>query len=175
MRFTLSVATVLVLAGCVTPSIPTTAVSTPPTETISADGVDELALGAVRDYLDASAVIAADGGVNAERIGAVVTESWLPHELAGFEALRAMGSEQVGAPIVTKMEVAAVRGIAAVSEVVVHACTALDGVAIRTDDGTDVPVTAGTTLVTVYVVPVDGVLKVDGVEPWADATWCDEV
>jgi hypothetical protein len=174
MRFSVLAVSALLLAGCSSPSISIAPVTAPPIETIPADGVDELALEAVRDYLDASATIAADGGANPERIGAVVTESWLPQELAGFETLRAMGSAQVGSPTVTKMEVAAVRGIAVVSEVVVHACTALDGVAIRSEDGTDVPVTAGTTLVTVYVVPVDGVLKVDGVEPWADASWCDE-
>lgn len=174
MRFSLLVASALVLSGCSAEQATEVIVPAPVVDTMSVDGIDELAFDAFRRYLAVSAAIAADGGTHPERIADVVTAAWLPEELSGFQTLTAMGAAQVGSPVVTKIEVAAVRGIAAVSEVIVHACTAFDGVAIRSGDGTDVPVTAGTTLVTVYVVPVDGVLRVDGVEPWADASWCDE-
>ena len=173
MRFFVSVL-VLALSGCsVTPhAIPAATIEV--AETVPPEGVEGLAMTAVRHYFDVSARVAADGGREPERIAEAVTAQWLPQEMVGFEALRALGSTQVGAPTVTKMEVAAVRGIAAVAEVVVYACTSLDGVSIATDDGEfDSP--TGLSLVTVYVVPENGVLKVDGVEPWADVSWCAEV
>ena len=163
----------LVLGGCAPVAGPTPVVTTTPAESLPADGIEELALAAVNRYFAVSTEVAADGGANPDRIAEAVTDSWLPEELSGFDALRALGASQVGSPTVTKMEVAAVRGIAAVTEVVVYACTTTDGVTIRTDDTeTDAP--AGLSLVTVYVVPENGELQVDGVEPWTDVSWCAE-
>ena len=175
MRLFVIGACVALLGGCSGPSVP--AVPAPissAVETVPREGVEELALTAVSDYVALSSVIAGDGGANSERIADVVTVGWLPNELAGFETLRAMGTTQVGAPIITKIEATAIRGIAAVSEVVVHACTALDGVSVVSDEFTEDPVPNGVALITVYVVPEDGVLKVDGVEPWEDVSWCAE-
>lgn len=149
------------------------AVTAPAAEAVPREGVEQRAIDAVTVYLQTSAEIAADGGERPERIGDVVTVNWLPEELVGFESLRALGVTQIGAPLLTRTEVAAIRGIAQVTEVVVHACTTLTGVTVRTNAGIDVPTQPSTSLVTVYVVPENGVLKVDGIEPWADTTWCD--
>jgi len=143
-------------------------------EAIERDGVEQLAIDAVGDYFAVSAEIAGDGGEAPERIAQVVTSNWLTQELTGFTALRALGSSQAGVPEVTKIEVSAIRGIAVVTEVVLHACTSLDGVTIRTADGDETDVPIGTSLVTIYVVPEDGVLKVDGVEPRTELSWCAE-
>ncbi len=175
MRIVLAGLLVVTLVGC-TPSepIPIQTVVAVSREAIPRDGVEELAIGAVRDYFDTSAIIAADGGTEPERIAAVVTANWLPEEVAGFEALRALGASQLGTPLVTKIEVAAIRGIAAVTEVVLHVCTSMDGVAILTSDDVESDVPLGVSLVTVYVVPESGVLKVDAVEPWTEVSWCGE-
>ena len=165
----------LALAGCapaeqtLAPAPTVTA-----TEAVERDGVEQLAIDAVGDYFAVSAEIAGDGGEDPDRIAEVVTSNWLPQEITGFAALRALGSSQAGVPAVTKIEVSAIRGIAAVTEVVLHACTSLDGVTIRTADGDETNVPLGTSLVTIYVVPEDGILKVDGVEPWTDVSWCAE-
>jgi hypothetical protein len=165
----------LALAGCApAEKTPAPAPTVTATEAVERDGVEQLAVDAVGDYFAASAEIAGDGGEDPDRIAEVVTSNWLPQELAGFAALRALGSSQAGVPEVTKIEVSAIRGIAAVTEVVLHACTSLDGVAIRTADGDETDVPLGTSLVTIYVVPEDGILKVDGVEPWTDVSWCAE-
>ncbi|MFM6967397.1 MAG: hypothetical protein ACKOWN_00445 [Microbacteriaceae bacterium] len=169
---TLGVALVL-LSGCAaTPPVePTPPISTS-VETIPRDGVEELAITAVTNYFRTSAVVAADGGADPDRIAHVVTARWLPNEIAGFATLGELGTRQVGAPTITKIEATSIRGIAAVSEVVVHVCTALDGVAVVSDDFGEDLTPDGTTLVSVFVVPEDGVMKVDGVQPWADSTWC---
>ena len=175
MRLVVLFLSLFVLGGCSTATVAVVpAPISSPVETIARDGVEEAAVSAVTDYFDVSTRIAGDGGVNPERIADVVTSDWLPNEIAGFDALHAMGTVQVGAPIITRIEATAVRGIAAVSEVVVHACTVLDGVSIVSDDITDDVVPNGVALVTVYVVPENGVLKVDGVEPWEDTSWCAE-
>ena len=166
---------VLVLAGCVA-ATPVPADTTTPieTEAIPRDGIEDLAVSATEDYFAVSAAIAADGGEQPERIATVVTPNWLPEELTGFETLRALGSHQVGTPEVTRIEVSAIRGIAAVTEVVVHACTALGEVTIVNDDGDESAAPPGISLVTVYLMPDGGVLKVDAVEPKADVSWCAE-
>ncbi len=161
-----------VLTGCA--SAPVSPVATPPApaETIPRSGVEELAISAVEDYVSVSSAIAADGGVDPERIATVVTDRWRPEELAGFEMLRAMGSAQVGVPTVTRIEVAAVRGLAAVTEVILRACTDFGGVSVDTVEGEELDVPTTVALVTVYVKPARGVLKVDRVEPHKDASWC---
>jgi hypothetical protein len=165
----------LALAGCAsTDQTPAPAPTVTADEAIERDGVEQLAIDAVGDYFAVSAEIAGDGGDDPDRIAEVVTSNWLPQEITGFAALRALGSSQAGVPEVTKIEVSAIRGIAAVTEVVLHACTSLDGVTIRTADGDETDVPLGTSLVTIYVVPEDGILKVDGVEPWTEVSWCAE-
>ena len=163
----------LFLAGCSSANPVSVNSATPvASEAIPRDGVEELAIAAVHDYFAVSSQIASDGGAHPERIAAVVTPDWLPEELTGFHTLRALGSRQVGSPEVTRIEVAALRGIAAVSEVVVHACTALDGVTMTNVDGDESELPTGVSLVTVYLTPDDGVLKVDAVEPQMDVSWC---
>lgn len=165
----------LALGGCASePVPPVPATASTPGESIPRDGAEELALAAVTHYFAMSTEIAADGGVNPERIANVVTSDWLPNEIVGFETLQAMGTTQVGAPAITRIEATAVHGVAVVSEVVVHVCTALDGVSIVSDEFTDDSGPTGVALVTVYVVPEGGVMKVDGVEPWEDTSWCAE-
>ena len=175
MRIVPACLLIVMLVGC-TPSepVPIQTVKAVSREAIPREGVEELAIEAVRDYFDTSAIIAADGGTEPERIATVVTANWLPEEVAGFEALRALGASQLGTPTVTKVEVTAIRGIAAVTEVVLHVCTSMDGVAIVTSDDVERGVPLGVSLVTVYVVPELGVLKVDAVEPWTEVTWCGE-
>ena len=163
------------LAGCApADKTPAPAPIVTAAEAVEREGVEQLALDAVGDYFAVSAEIAGDGGEDPDRIAEVVTSNWLTQEITGFAALRALGSRQAGVPEVTKIEVSAIRGIAAVTEVVLHACTSLDGVTIRTADGDETDVPLGTSLVTIHVVPEDGALKVDGVEPWTDVSWCAE-
>lgn len=177
MRIVSMVLSVSLLAGCGAPG-PIDAVEPAAgvvaVETVSRDGVEQRAIDAVTAYFDTSAKVAADGGGEPDRIATVVTANWLPEELAGFDTLRALGVSQVGAPVVTRIEVSAIRGIATVSEVVIHACTSLDDVTIRSADGAMTPAPTNFSLVTVYVVPEGGVLKIDGIEPWTDASWCVE-
>lgn len=161
-----------VLTGCATASVAPAASPPALSETIERNGVEERAIAAVKDYVSVSSAIAADGGVDPERIATVVTDRWLPEELAGFETLRAMGSSQVGIPAVTRIEVAAVRGIAVVTEVILRACTDFGEVSVDSAEGEEHDVPTTVALVTVYVKPVDGVLKVDRVEPHTDASWC---
>lgn len=174
MRIVVLALAVVVLSGCVPGSASPSA--TPPvvSETVPRNGVEELAMSAVEDYLAVSSTIAAEGGIEPERIATVVTDRWLGNELVGFEALRAMGSAQRGIPAVTRIEVSAVRGIAAVTEVILRACTDFGEVSVATSDGAELGVPTQMALVTLSVVPVDGVLKVDRVEPRADASWCVE-
>lgn len=175
MRLVVLVLSLFVLGGCSAEKVADVpAPISSPVETIARDGVEEAALTAVIDYFDVSAQIAGDGGVKPERIADVVTSEWLPNEIAGFETLQAMGTTQVGAPTITRIEATAVHGVSVVSEVVVHVCTALDGVSIVSDEFVDDSGPAGVTLVTVYVVPEGGMMKVDGVEPWEDTSWCAE-
>lgn len=141
-------------------------------ETVDRVGVEDRAIAAVTAYFDRSAEIAAEGGARPERIEDVVTAAWLSEELTGFDALRALGARQVGKPVVTRIEVSAIRGISAVTEIVLHACTETSAVQIRTSDGLESPAGAGVSRVTVYVVPERGVLKVDNVNAWADVSWC---
>ena len=165
----------LALSGCASETVPSVpAAASTPGESIPRDGAEELALAAVTDYFAMSTAIATEGGMNPERIADVVTSDWLPNEIAGFETIEAMGTTQVGEPVITRIEATAVHGVAVVSEVVVHVCTALDGVSIVSDEFTDDSGPTGVALVTVYVVPEGGVMKVDGVEPWEDASWCAE-
>ncbi|MFM2412391.1 MAG: hypothetical protein RLZZ587_724 [Actinomycetota bacterium] len=175
MRIVTGCLLLLTLAGCTSSEpVPVKTFVATSHEAIPRDGVEELAIDAVREYFDTSANIAADGGAGPERIAAVVTANWLPEEVAGFEALRALGASQLGTPLVTKIQVAAVRGIAAVTEVVLHVCTSMEGVAILTRDGDESDVPLGVSLLTVYVIPESGVFKVDAVEPWTEVTWCGE-
>lgn len=174
MRIVLLALTVLVVSGCDSASISPTVSPPAVSEAVPRSGVEELATVAVDDYLTMSSTIAAEGGVAPERIASVVTDRWLPEELAGFETLRALGSAQRGIPDVTRIEVSAIRGISAVTEVILRACTDFGGVSVATVDGEEREVPTTLALVTLYVVPEDGVLKVDRVEPRADATWCVE-
>ena len=176
MRILLTaVTTVALLAGCAAPVEPMSKpeVAAAVAESIPPEGIETKAEQAVVDYFAMSAVVAADGGANPDRMADVVTTSWLKQERAGFAALQEMGTAQSGVPTVTKLAVTATRGIAAVTEVVVHACTSLAGVGIIAEDGEELPVDTSIALLTVYLVPVDGELKVDGVEPRQDATWCE--
>ena len=164
---------VMLLGGCAAaPAQPLPSTVAATVETVARDGAEDLAIAAVTGYFETSASVAADGGVQPERIARVVTERWLPNEMAGFETLRAMGTRQIGAPAIVKIEATAIRGIAVVSEVVVHVCTALDGVSVVSDQFTEDATPDGVTLVSVFVVPENGVMKVDGVQPWTDASWC---
>ena len=176
MRISLiAVMSTLLLAGCAGPVEPakiTTSVA-PAAESISPKGIEAKAEQAVGDYFAMSAAVAADGGVNPDRLAGVVTKAWLKQEKAGFAALQEMGTAQTGVPEVTKLKVTATRGIATVTEVVVHACTSMAGVGIVTEDGEELPVDSSLALLTVYLVPVDGELKVDGIEPRQDTTWCE--
>lgn len=169
------VLTIALLAGCAGPVEPVSAPSAaaPVAESISPKGVEGKAEQAVGDYFAMSAAVAADGGANPDRMADVVTDSWLTQEKAGFAALQEMGTAQSGVPAVTKLAVTAMRGIAAVTEVVVHACTSMAGVGIITEDGEEIPVDSSRALLTIYLVPVDGELKVDAVEPRQDTTWCE--
>lgn len=166
---------VVLLAGCAGPIEPSSAPapSVPVAESISPKGIEGKAEQAVGDYFAMSAAVAADGGADPDRMGDVVTKAWLKQEKAGFAALQEMGTAQSGVPEVTKMSVTATRGIASVTEVVVHTCTSMVGVGIITEDGEELPVDSSLALLTVYLVPVDGVLKVDAVEPRQDTTWCE--
>lgn len=165
----------LVLSGCSTVAPennqpPQTQVA----ETLPREGIEELAIEAVDDYFAVSAVVASDGGNRPERIAEVVTEQWLTEEINGFDALQAMGSRQTGVPVVSKIAVSAVRGIAAVTEVVLHACTTFDDVSVTLAEGENIDAPVGLSLVTIYLVPEDGTLQVDGITPWADTSWCAE-
>lgn len=168
---------VVALSGCATI---TPIVTAPPfvaqerqQETLSSDGAEALAEEAVRDYLAVSAAIAAAGGADYSAIDTVVSAAWRAEEVAGFEAISALGVEHRGAPAVTKIEVTAVAGIHRVTEATVHVCTSTYDVEVLDGDGEVLPVEPTVQLLTVYVVPLKGRFVVDGVEPWEDTTWCD--
>ena len=171
----IAVVSVVLLAGCAGPveSVSVPANAAPVAESISPKGIEGKAEQAVGDYFAMSAAVAADGGADPDRMAGVVTQAWLKQEKVGFAALQEMGTAQSGVPAVTKLAVTATRGIAAVTEVVVHACTSMAGVGIVTEDGEELPVDSSLALLTVYLVPVDGVLKVDAVESRQDTTWCE--
>ena len=171
----LSVA-VLAVSGCQTSNPETRAPSSPSApslgETLPRESADELAENAVRDYLEVSAAIAATGGTDTRPLESLVSESWLPEELAGFAAIREMGVVFRGAPTIVKIEVTALAGITAVSEGTVHVCTALEGAAVVDDEGVALPVEPEFQRLSVSVVPRAGAFVVDAVEMWEDTSWC---
>ena len=169
---------VLTLTGCLpvggSPPIPSDAPAPRPVETVPQDGAVELAVVAVREYLDVSAAISATGGVDTSAIDDVVSEEWRVEELAGFEAVRELGVAPVGAPTVTKLEVTALSGVSSVSEAVVEVCTSTTGVTVVDEDGTALPVEPEIHRLTIFVVARGDRFVVDGVEMMEDTTWCAE-
>ncbi len=169
---------VLMLTGCLpvggaTP-IPGDAPAPRAVETVPHDGAVELAVVAVREYLDVSAAISATGGIDTSAIDDVVSEEWRVEELAGFEAVRELGVAPVGAPTVTKLEVTALSGVSRVSEAVVEVCTSTTGVTVVDEDGTALPVEPEIHRLTIFVVARGDRFVVDGVEMMEDTTWCAE-
>lgn len=169
---------VLMLTGCLpvggSPPIPSDAPALRTVETVPQDGAVELAVVAVREYLDVSAAISATGGIDTSAIDDVVSEEWRVEELAGFEAVRELGVAPVGAPTVTKLEVTALSGVSRVSEAVVEVCTSTTGVTVVDEDGTALPVEPEIHRLTIFVVARGDRFVVDGVEMMEDTTWCAE-
>jgi hypothetical protein len=169
---------VLTLTGCLpvggSPPIPSDAPALRTVDTVPQDGAVELAVAAVREYLDVSAAISATGGVDTSAIDDVVSEEWRVEELAGFEAVRELGVAPVGAPTVTKLEVTALSGVSRVSEAVVAVCTSTTGVTVVDEDGTALPVEPEIHRLTIFVVARGDRFVVDGVEMMEDTTWCAE-
>lgn len=170
--------TVLALGGCQpvidpTPSQPD--YSAPASDSVvPGDVAADLAEAAVREYFAVSAAIAAAGGENTSAIDNVVSAAWRNEELAGFEAIRAMGVTPEGAPTLVRLEVAAMAGVTAVGEAIVHVCTSTDGVAVIDIDGMALPVEPEVHHLTVFVVAHDERFVVDGVEVVEDTSWCVE-
>ncbi|MGK2852625.1 MAG: hypothetical protein ACSLE3_00735 [Microbacteriaceae bacterium] len=93
----LATATAL-LSGCAPAAPP--AAEPPPTSSQPIFASDEEALAAAEaayaEYQRVSDEIAVAGGVQPDRIAAVVSNTWLPEELAGFKQLRDAGLMQLG-------------------------------------------------------------------------------
>jgi hypothetical protein len=169
---------VLTLTGCLpvggSPPVSSGAPAPRAIETVPHDGAVELAVVAVREYLDVSAAISATGGVDTSAIDDVVSVEWRVEELAGFEAVRELGVAPVGVPTVTKLEVTALSGVSRVSEAVVAVCTSTTGLTVVDEDGTALPVEPEIHRLTIFVVARGDRFVVDGVEMMEDTTWCAE-
>lgn len=167
---------ILLLSGC-TPSPVldrATAPAADSAESIPREGIDELARHSIVEYLRVSSEIAGDGGLDSGRIADVVTAEWAAHEETGFAAIRAMESVQRGTPTVSRFDIAAVRGVAEATEVIVYLCTSFDEVTVASPGHPAAPVATPVAFVTVYLVPQQGRLKVDAVTPQSDVSWCAE-
>jgi hypothetical protein len=169
---------VLTLTGCLpvggSPPVSSGAPAPRAIETVPHDGAVELAVVAVREYLDVSAAISATGGVDTSAIDDVVSEEWRVEELAGFEAVRELGVAPIGGPTVTKLEVTALSGVSRVSEAVVAVCTSTTGLTVVDEDGTALPVEPEIHRLTIFVVARGDRFVVDGVEMMEDTAWCAE-
>jgi hypothetical protein len=170
--------TVLALGGCQPvgePSPPQPDYSAPASDSVvPSDVAADLAEAAVREYFAVSAAIAAAGGEDTSAIDGVVSAAWRNEELAGFAAIREVGVTPEGAPSLFKLEVAAMAGVAAVGEAIVHVCTSTDGFAVIDNDGIALPVEPEVHHLTVFVVAQSERFVVDGVDVIEDTSWCAE-
>jgi hypothetical protein len=170
--------TVLALGGCQPvgePSPPQPDYSAPASDSVvPSDVAADLAEAAVREYFAVSAAIAAAGGEDTSAMDGVVSAAWRNEELAGFAAIREMGVTPEGAPSLFKLEVAAMAGVAAVGEAIVHVCTSTDGFAVIDNDGIALPVEPEVHHLTVFVVAQSERFVVDGVDVIEDTSWCAE-
>ena len=147
----------------------------PPTQAVSVTTVTEELDASLRsvfdEYLRLSALIAADGGANPERIETVTTEAWAEIEKQSSAALRGIGSTLSGEMTVTKWELASTRGRLRIIDALVHACLSRDSIKVRDSAGVET-VASGTTLTTVHFVDSGTVFVIDDISPWEDSSWC---
>jgi len=164
----------LALTGCVDgdrlPTLPPTPTSTP----IFAS--EEEALAAAEDayaaYLEMSNLISSEGGVQSERIAALVTEDRLESELRAFETLRSSNLRVVGAATFDVMEVQRADDLGNGYEVVFYACWDGSGSRVINSDGVDI--TPGdrierVVLEVVLVAGSDAEFKLESDEQWPDS------
>jgi hypothetical protein len=135
-----TVAGILLLAGCgggdPIPTLPPTPSSTP----IFASEEDALAAAeaAYAAYLEMSNLIGSEGGVDPERIAPLVTAERLEVELRGFETLRQSGLRLVGYTTFDVVDVQRVEQVGDEIEVVFYVCWDASLSRVTNDAGEDV-------------------------------------
>jgi len=166
----------LTLTGCVDgdplPTLPPTPTSTP----IFASEEEALAAAeeAYAAYLEMSNLIASEGGVNPERIAALVTDERLIDELRGFETLRELQVHTSGRDTFETIELQRFDQTDDGAEVVLYVCW--DASAVRVLDATGADVTPSERnvhdLLEVVMVTVgeSPSLVLSSDEPWSSST-----
>lgn len=173
-----AVAAVLVatmLSGCAQPAGPAEQAPGPSPTTTPLFASEEDALAAAEEayaaYLAMSDLIASEGGINPERMAAVVTEEWLERELDSFENLRATRNRLVGRTAVSKLQV---QSFSDAGDVGIYVCGDYSSVRLIDSAGADItPVgRADEFSSTATFQWRGGALRIAQVAPWSGASLC---
>lgn len=172
----MTLAGVLLLAGCMGGEPIPTLPPTPSTTPVFASEEEALAAAeaAYAAYLEMSNLISSEGGVEPERIAPFVTEERLQVELRGFETLRGLGYRILGPASFEVLGTQRVEQSIDEIEVVFYVCW--DGSLSRVVDASGVDVTPSdrvdrTTLeVVLRADDGDSTLRLAGDEEWPDAS-----
>lgn len=170
LPLSVAVPLVLLLAACgPAPDARPTVAPEPTSSALFADEEEALAAAeeALRDYIEISDAIAADGGNAPERVEVFVTSSWLEEELEFYESLQSLGIHQVGVTGIKDVSLQYIDDNLAT--VTVYACVDVSANHFEDAQGNDVtPATrAGERQVVATFEEVAEVLRLDRMEPWS--------
>ena len=159
MRISLTVAFVLLLAGCSAGVLPeNVSAATPPAIADTSVLISDAAvlIGAtLKEYVDVTNhIVSGDAPVSA--INDLTTPEWSIEEAAGFEALDALGGS-AAAVSMARWQLTSMRGRHTLVDAIVSACLGSPTTQMH---------------VTVRLIPRDGAIIIDEISPWEDSTWC---